>query len=495
MRPPFMILHLKNLKRPVSLENFIISLLMKCAALLTLFFTLSGVPVFGHAIQSLPEPRREQLLNGLKILLWNRPGEAQVMLKLRIQSGAAFDLEGKAGLMTLLGDGLFPDPAVRRYVTEDLEGRLEVNTDYDAINVTLTGRAEEFERLVELLRNALVSPQLSSEVVARLREARIKTAREIGLAPEMIADRATAVRLYGTHPYGRVINGTPETLAKIDRPDLLLARERFMSPNNATLVCVGGVEPSRALRTFRQFLGVWRRSERIVPSTFRQPSAPDPRTLIVDQPGAPDAAVRLAARGLARTDRDLPSAMLLAALVRERLRASVPELKESALSVQHDAYSTGGTFRISAAVRSTASVAGTLDSMRKVLQSLVSTPPSVTELENAKRDQIAILSQGLEKPEAIAEAWLDGETYAAASIGDLPRAINALRPEDVQRVAARLFRDTPLATVAVGDATKLRAELARAGDVEVLGAGAIQEAKPAPATNQPHPPSLPLKRP
>ncbi|MEJ7619057.1 MAG: hypothetical protein WKF30_19240 [Pyrinomonadaceae bacterium] len=57
--------------------------------------------------------------------------------------------------------------------------------------------------------------------------------------PEMIADRATAVRLYGTHPYGRLINGAPETLAKIDRPDLLLARERFMNPNNATLVCVG----------------------------------------------------------------------------------------------------------------------------------------------------------------------------------------------------------------------------------------------------------------
>src|SRR5882762_6408022 len=51
-----------------------------------------------------PQPQREQLLNGLRILMWPRQGDQNVLLKLRIHSGAAFDMAGKAGTMTLLAD-------------------------------------------------------------------------------------------------------------------------------------------------------------------------------------------------------------------------------------------------------------------------------------------------------------------------------------------------------------------------------------------------------
>src|SRR5207253_5324836 len=109
--------------------------------------------ILGHSsAQTLPEPTREQLLNGLTVLFWQRPGDANVLLRLRVHSGAAFDLAGKAGTMALLGDALFPDPATREYVTEQLGGRLDVSTDYDAIDVTISGKAREFERMIEMLR-------------------------------------------------------------------------------------------------------------------------------------------------------------------------------------------------------------------------------------------------------------------------------------------------------------------------------------------------------
>ena len=73
--------------------------------------------------QSPPEPLREQLLNGLTILFWQRP-DPNVFLKLRVRSGAAFDLASKGGTMALLGDALFPDPATREYVAEQLGGKL-----------------------------------------------------------------------------------------------------------------------------------------------------------------------------------------------------------------------------------------------------------------------------------------------------------------------------------------------------------------------------------
>ena len=66
--------------------------------------------VFGVAVraQSAAEPVRENLLNGLTILFWQRPGDQNVIIKLRINSGAAFDLAGKDGLMALLADACGP---------------------------------------------------------------------------------------------------------------------------------------------------------------------------------------------------------------------------------------------------------------------------------------------------------------------------------------------------------------------------------------------------
>src|SRR5687767_6319827 len=124
------------------------------------------------------EPSRQQLLNGLQILFWQRPGDENVLLKMRIKSGAAFDVAGKAGMMALMGDALFPDSETRQYFTEELGGRLEVMTDYDGLTITMSGRAGGFERMVDLMRNALVNTPLSPENIAKLREARIKVLQE-----------------------------------------------------------------------------------------------------------------------------------------------------------------------------------------------------------------------------------------------------------------------------------------------------------------------------
>ena len=100
--------------------------------------------------------------------------------------------------------------------------------------------------------------------------------------------------------------------------------------------------------------------------------------------------------------------------------------------------------------------------------------------------------------EAAARYWLDAHTHdmATSSAAELLRAVGTLTPSEVQRVAARLFLTTPSAAVVVGDASKLREELARAGGVEVFGETVLKPEpapplKPAPQQSSP----LQLKRP
>lgn len=425
--------------------------------------------------QSSVEPRREQLLNGLNVLLLHRPGEASVTLKLRVHSGAAFDLAGKEGMMALLADALFPDQATREYVKEELGGRLEVVADYDAINVTLSGRASEFERLAELLRNAVTGAPISNEVFERLRGARRKAAGEAEVTPAVLADRVAAARLFGTYPYGRTITGTSESLMRVDRGDLLLARTRFLNPNNATLVIIGGVDDRRVLRALRQLLGIWRRSETIVPATFRQPQAPDSRTLIVDLPNNESTELRLAVRGLGRSDRDSVAAALLALVARDRWQKASASSNQTALFVRHQAHALSGVFMMGAST-STPAAALTLEAAKKVLQDLAATQLSAEEFERARREATTAFSADAGRPESLATLWLDTETYKAPS-ADAARIIASLTPADLRVVAIKLFRNAAAATIAVGNATQLRTELAQSGPVEFLGAGASVETK------------------
>jgi zinc protease len=425
-----------------------------------------------------PAPRREQLLNGLRLLLLHRPNDSQVALKLRINSGAAFDLAGKEGLTTLLTDALFPDPTTRQYVAEELNGRLEVDTSYDHIEISLSGKASDFERLAELLRNALMQMRLSPEEVNRLREERLKAAHEVTARPDIVADRAIAARLYGTYPYGRALAGTAESLARIDRNDLLLARDRFLIPNNSTLTVIGGVEAPRAMRAFRQFLGSWRKSETIAPQTFRQPDAPDPRTLIVNLPGANEVEIRLAARGLSRTDRDRAAAPVIAALLRERWAAALKELQPKATFARHDAHYLSGELTLGATVPATAS-AQTLEAGRTLLKNLAASPVSSVELDKARGVALAATGERRRHPDALANDWLDTIIYNS-TLAEEELALNALTPAEVQRVAARLFNEAKLASVVVGDAAQLRNELARlSGGIEMAGAKVTTPATPA----------------
>src|SRR5882672_8585029 len=344
------------------------------------------------------EPEHNRLLNGLRVLIWSRPGDKDVLLKLRVHSGAAFDLAGKAGSMALLGDLLFPDPTTREYFTDEMQGRLNVITDYDALTITMQGRAHEFDRIVEILRTALITTQLTPENVAKLRDGRIKIVKETSISPAMLADRAIAARLFGDFPYGHPYAGSVESLARVDRPDLMLARERFLNPNNSTLTIVGGVQPNRAMRTLRQLLGVWHKSEQVVPATFRQPDAPDPRTLIVNAPADQSVEVRLAVRGLSRKDADAPAAGLLAILARQRWEKLSPELAHSPMFVRHDAFTLPGMFVMGASVDNL--LAGkTLASAREVMQSLVNSPVTTAELEQAKSQVIALVTKDLATPD------------------------------------------------------------------------------------------------
>jgi predicted Zn-dependent peptidase len=417
------------------------------------FLLFAGFLSFSPA-QSSPTPTRELLLNGLPVLYWQRPGDANLFMKLRLSSGAAFDLTGKAGTMALLGDALFPDPATREYVTEELGGRLEVTTTYDSIDVTISGKASQAERMVELLRNAILGMNLSADSVTKLRDARIAQLGKAPLSNSVLADRVVATRLFGTFPYGRPAEGDLLSLSKVERADLMLAQERLLHSDNAALVVIGGIEKARLMRALRQMLGPWQKADRSVPATFRQPNAPEERTLLINQAGTSNAEIRVAVRGLSRFDRDAIAASMLADVARQRWQAAMPEL--SSASVRHEAHNLPGILIFAASVPP-ATAQKALTAAQDVMKALAQTGPTPDELARAASAILAEIGKRAGgELDQMADMWLDAEIQKAPTTANPAAEVSRVSAADIQRVATQLFKDAKQAKVVLGNIEQLK---------------------------------------
>jgi predicted Zn-dependent peptidase len=110
-----------------------------------------------------------------------------------------------------------------------------------------------------------------------------------------------------------------------------------------------------------------------------------------------------------------------------------------------------------------------LNTAREVLRSLSTTPVSGVELEQAKSETIAQYNKELEKPDGIARAWLDIDTFGLPGIAEQVQSFNAVSASDLQRLAATLFGEKQIASVVMGDSRQLKATLEPAIKIELIG--------------------------
>jgi len=390
------------------------------------FLFLTAAHLFGQTAK-VQTPRQEKLLNGLKTLVWSEPGAGKVAVKIRIHNGSAFDPQNKEGVMALLAEVLFPNENAKEFFREDLGGNLEIISNYDFIQINAAANSEQFLTMLETIAVAVTNPQIDKETTQKVRAAQIEKVKELEKNPAYIADRAAGKRLFGEFPYGRAQMGTVESLAKIDFADLLLAKEKFLTSDNATVAISGNVKPELALRATRRFFGSWIKADKKVPATFRQPDAPDTTVLTTKSPDENRSELRIAFRGLARSDKDFWASGVLENILKKRHAGEVRQ--ESRLL--------SGIFLLSV---STTNTAPPLIN-KAAVDSYFSQPIKDFEFVQAKKELLEEINK-----KDVAEMWLDADTYKLDSIkADLQTAQN-ISFADVNKLIDR-FRKEPAVTL------------------------------------------------
>lgn len=390
-------------------------------------------------------PRQEKLLNGLKVLVFKTPAADKVSLKLRIHGGSAFDPQEREGVMRLLAESFFPTEGSRSFFADELGGSFEMQSNYDYIQYDFTANSSDFVTLIETVAQAMANPDLSKESTVTLKAALLAKVKEIEKDPAYVADREVAKRLFGTFPYGRPEMGSIASIEKIDFADLIFARERLLTADNATVAVSGSVDPALVFRAARRYFGAWLKADKKIPSTFRAPDAPKSGVPIVESPVANTSEFRFAARSLARNDPDFYASQILQKIIENRFKKREGDLG----FVRNDPRILPGSYvfgvsrwKLGLLKRDGNTIAmpgETASYQNEFLKETV----TQEEFDAVNREWLARLT-----PEKISEMWLDADTYKLGPVSKEEASARNVTLGDVQRVLEKL-RKQPFAFVLV----------------------------------------------
>jgi hypothetical protein len=417
--------------------------------LLALF--LFGVVTFSFA-QNTGAPREQKLLNGMKLLVWTDLKAEKTSVKLRIHSGSAFDPQTKEGVMALLADILFPTDAAREYFEEDLGGSIEITSNYDYIQVNTTGDNDKILEILEALATAVSKPQIDKDTTARVKTAKLEKVKALEKDPAYIADRAVAKRLFGSFPYGRPPLGSTESLSKIDFADVLLAKQKFLTADNATLAVSGNVKFEFVYRAARRLFGGWEKADKKVPATFTAPDAPDNKSFLIKTEIENVGELRYTFRGLARNDKDFAASQILIEILQNRIQAQKGDfaISDQPGFVRHEthllpggvifAFSNWNVGRIKMEGNNVAVPGNMFTFVGDLMKSNVESG----EFESAKNDFLTDRSR--QNP---LNWWLDADTFKFVSVKDDAEKANNVQLADVQNVLERWRKESVVTALLV----------------------------------------------
>lgn len=162
--------------------------------------------------------------------------------------GALRDPVGKEGLTNLMttlldeGAGEFDSLAFQRRM-EELALTWTMNAGRDTIHGNVRTLSRHQNEVFKLIGLALTQPRFDAESIERARAQLQSYLKREMTDPNTIAYRTWLKGMYPEHPYGRTVDGTPETIAKITKEDLHALHRATFGRDNLMVGVVGNISP------------------------------------------------------------------------------------------------------------------------------------------------------------------------------------------------------------------------------------------------------------
>lgn len=263
-----------------------------------------------HAASAVKTPAFEKVTlgNGATLLLMERHDVPLIAFNAVIRGGAASDPENGYGTASVLA-GLLEKGAGPRDANTFAEtiasvgGTIETGASTETISVSGSFLSRDQKLMVELLADVLQRPRLEAEQFETLRGRHIEFIRAA-----KDSDRAAltsiygAATLFGSHPYGRPVNGSEASLAALKHEDVRRYYQENVGADRVIIAVAGDFKTSQLKSLLSRAFSGWRKAGAPLPAVSKPSQMAGRRVLLVDAPDAVQSYFWVADLGVARSD-------------------------------------------------------------------------------------------------------------------------------------------------------------------------------------------------
>ena len=385
-----------------------------------------------------------------------------VSLEFAIRGGAAQDPATKAGLGALMaglldeGAGDLDSQAFHRALDEKAV-EMSFQCDRDHWSGRMRTLTKNLDRAAELLKLAVTAPRFDEEPFERVREQMNARLRHDANEPATLANRNWKAKAFPHHPYGQPADGSLETLARIDRDDLVRAAQHGLARDELLVAVVGAIDEKGAAALVDKAFADLPAKGKLKPvadAAFAGLGAIDLIDLDV-----PQSTIRFGRPALKRDDPDFIASIVAAHVLggsgsmTSRLFREVREKRGLAYTVfgtsyslEHGAYFYGGTTTKNERARESFDVAAA------EIRDVALNGLNGEELEKGKTFLIGSYPLRFDTSAKIASQLIhiQLERRAPDWLVERNREIAAVTMKSVKRAAHRAFGDGSLHTTVVG---------------------------------------------
>ncbi|HYH84577.1 MAG TPA: pitrilysin family protein [Pyrinomonadaceae bacterium] len=415
---------------------------------------------------TVPKPVERTLRNGLRVIVVESHGTPLVAAQLTVKNGGEADPANLSGVADMTGSLLTKGTKMRTapQIAQEIEalgGQLNSGAGWDASRASVNVISSKVEPAMTILADVVRNPVFQDEEIERLRQQYLDNL-SVGMnSPGTLASWVASRVVFGDNAYGHPVGGTPESIARIKRNDITAMHSTFYRPDNAMLVIGGDIKAEDAFKLAERLFGDWAKPSTPLPASSAKAataSSGKQRIVVVDMPGAGQAAVVFARRGIARTDPEYFSGIVANAVLSGysgrlnqeiRIKRGLSYGARSSLDVRRDV----GPFVASAQTKnqSGAEVASLLVGE---LTRLSSEPVSATELTPRKAVLIGGFGRALETTEGMVGQIASLALYGLdlAEINNYINNVQAVTPAGIQKFAGARLGVGDANIIIVGDA-------------------------------------------
>jgi predicted Zn-dependent peptidase len=416
----------------------------------------------------------DTLENGLRVVTTPMPASESVSVNVFVGVGSRAETPRTNGLSHYIEHMLFKGTSKRPTaidIAETIEGAGGVLNAYTTQELTCYWNHMPYDKLdvaVDVLADMLMHSTIDQ---VELDKERTVVQQEIKRGydqPGAWAGRLLSQACFGDEPLGWSVAGSEETVGEMTREDFIDHISTWYVPANMVLSVAGNTTHEHVVELARSLLGdAAAKTPPDVPPAAQ--SLPE-RNVVVESRDITQSNLNLALRCVSRLDPDRYAVMLLNAVLgrgmSSRLFKEVREERGLAYSIGSGAtrYIDAGLLNISAGV-SPENVIETIDVIKQELWKLAEQAVPNEELAKARDYTIGSFRLSLETSGALGQRAGE-QLLMMGEIEPVEEAVaklEAITPDDVQRVAERFFRKDNLALSLVGpdaDEAKLAEALA-----------------------------------